>query len=81
MENGEKAKGTVATHCCLQEANANTTPLTTAVPNFVELVMQIQAASYSWRAKLDVKDAICDSTLGTPQGSIHAHSEGSAVYL
>lgn len=61
--------------------NANITPLTTAMPNFVELAMQMQGASYSWRAKLDVKDVIYDSTLGTPRGLIHAHPGGSVVYL
>lgn len=38
--------------------NANITPLTIPVPNFVELAMQIQGTSYSWVAKLDVKDVI-----------------------
>lgn len=36
--------------------NANTTPLTAAVPNILELVTQIQGASHSWMATLDVKD-------------------------
>lgn len=61
--------------------NATITPVTTAVPNFVELAMQIQGVSYSQKAKLDVKYVIYDSTLGTPQGLIHAHQEGSVVYL
>lgn len=43
--------------------------------------MQIQGASYSQRAKLGIKDVIYDSTLEMSQGSIHAHPEGSPVYL
>ncbi|GAB0206094.1 pol-like protein ENS-3 [Grus japonensis] len=36
--------------------NANTAPLTAAVPNIAELVTQIQGASHPWMATLDVKD-------------------------
>lgn len=43
--------------------------------------MQIEGASYSQRAKLDIRGVIYDSTPGIPQGSVHAYPEGSAVYL
>ncbi|GAB0209671.1 pol-like protein ENS-3 [Grus japonensis] len=39
-----------------RRSNANTAPLTAAVPNIAELVTQIEGASHPWMATLDVKD-------------------------
>jgi len=52
----KKLKGQWRLTIDYRRLNANTAPLTAAVPSIAELITQIQGVSHTWMAILDVKD-------------------------